>query len=133
MSDSQIGSRKGKNIRNHIWVVNSIICDVLDNRKKKPIDIQIYDYKQCFDSLWLAECMNDMFNGGLQDEKFNLLFNTNSLVNIVVKTPVGKTESRSIQDAVIQGDVFGPMLCSKQVDLIGKEYAHFNILCKLLM
>ena len=25
MSDAQIGSRKGKNIRNHIWVLNSII------------------------------------------------------------------------------------------------------------
>ena len=35
MSDSQIGSRKNKNIRNHIWVLNSIICDVLSSKKKK--------------------------------------------------------------------------------------------------
>ena len=121
MSDSQVGSRKGRNIRNHIWVVNSIICDVLDSKKKKPIDIQIYDYKQCFDSLWLEECMNDMFSGGLKDEKFNLLYNANSLVNIVVRTPIGKSESSSIRKAVIQGDVFGPMLCSKQADLKGKK------------
>ena len=121
MSDSQVGSRKGRNIRNHIWVVNSIICDVLDSKKKKPIDIQIYDYKQCFDSLWLEECMNDMFSGGLKDEKFNLLYNANSLVNIVVRTPIGKSESSSIRKAVIQGDVFGPILCSKQADLIGKK------------
>ena len=121
MSDSQIGSRKGRNIRNHIWIINSIICDILNDKKKKPIDIQVYDYKQCFDSLWLEECMNDMFTGGLQDDKFNLLYNANSLVKIVVRTPVGKTESDDIKNVVIQGDVFGPLLCSKQADLIGKE------------
>ena len=121
MSDSQIGSRKKKNIRNHIWVVNSIVCDTLSTKKKKPIDIQIYDYKQCFDSLWLEECLNDMYAGGLQDDKLNLLHNANTHVNIAVRTPVGKTERGSIHNVVIQGDVFGPMLCSKQVDLFGKE------------
>ena len=121
MSDSQIGGRKGKNIRNHILVLNSIICDTLSVKSKKPIDIQIYDYKQCFDSLWLEECLNDMYAGGLQDDKLNLLHNANTHVNIAVRTPVGKTERGSIHNVVIQGDVFGPMLCSKQVDLFGKE------------
>ena len=35
MSDSQIGSKQNTNIRNHIWVLNSIICDVLSSKKKK--------------------------------------------------------------------------------------------------
>ena len=56
------------------------------------MDIQIYDYKQCFDSLWLEECLNDMYSGGLQDDKLNLLYTANNLVNIAVRTPVGKTE-----------------------------------------
>ena len=68
MSDSQIGSRKRKSIRNHIWVINGIISDVLSTKKKNPIDIQIFDYKQCFDSLWLEECMNDMFQTIIQCE-----------------------------------------------------------------
>jgi hypothetical protein len=33
-----------------------------------------------------------------------------------VKTPVG-----SITNSIIQGDVFGPILCSKQVETFGKE------------
>ena len=41
MSDSQIGSRKGKNIRNHVWVLNSIINETLASKKKHPVDIQI--------------------------------------------------------------------------------------------
>ena len=43
MSDSQVGGRKGKNVRNHIWVLNAIICDVLSTKKKTPIDNQIVD------------------------------------------------------------------------------------------
>ena len=29
MSDSQVGGRRGKNIRNHVWIINGIINDVL--------------------------------------------------------------------------------------------------------
>ena len=121
MSDSQIGGRKGKNIRNHIWVLNSIITDTLKNKNKKPIDVQIYDYKQCFDGLWLEESLNDLYDGGLKDEKLNILHSANKVVNIVVKTPVGRTKSEDIHNVVLQGDVFGALLCSKQADLIGKE------------
>ena len=32
MSDSQVGGRKGKNVRNHIWILNGIICDVLSTK-----------------------------------------------------------------------------------------------------
>ena len=59
--------------------------------------------------------------GGLDDDKFQLLYNANTLVNVAVKTPVGKTKSGIIRNAIIQGDVFGPLLCSKQVDTLGQE------------
>ena len=67
-----------------------------------------------------------MYEGGMKDNKLNLLHNANSLVNIVVRTPVGKTDSGDIKNVVIQGDVFGPMLCSKQVDMFGKECLEEN-------
>ena len=126
MSDSQIGSRKNKNIRNHIWVVNSVIHDVLRTKKKKPIDIIIYDYKQCFDGLWLEETLNDLYDGGLNDDKFNLLHSANKSVELVIKTPIGKTNKGTIHNVVMQGDVFGPLLCSKQVDTFGKECIEEN-------
>ena len=108
-------------MRNHIWVLNGIICDILSSKKTLPIDIGIYDYRQCFDSLWLQECMNDIYKGGIQDDKFALLFNINTHVNMAVKTPVGKTKRGVITNSIIQGDVFGPMMCGKQVDEIGQE------------
>ena len=121
MSDSQIGGRKRKNIRTHIWVINGIITDVLSTKKKNPVDILIFDYKQCFDSLWLQECLNDMFSAGLNDDKFKLLYNINAQVKMAVKTPVGMTDRVDIRNVITQGDVFGPILCSKQVDTFGQE------------
>ena len=42
-------------------------------------------------------------------------------MKIVIKTPVGKSGQEDIENVVIQGDVFGPILCSKQIDTFGKE------------
>ena len=50
MSDAQIGARKGKGVRNHLFVLNSIISDVNNSKKKEPIDINVMDYKQMFDT-----------------------------------------------------------------------------------
>ena len=121
MSDSNIGARKKKNVRNHVWMVNGIISDVLSKKKNHNIDIQILDYKQCFDSLWLQACLNDAYESGIKDDSLTLLYNVNKSVNIAVRTPVGKTERKTIQNVVLQGDIFGSLLCSNQVDTIGKE------------
>ena len=43
MTDSQIGARRNKSVRNHIFVLNSIISDVLKN-KQQPIDLHILIY-----------------------------------------------------------------------------------------
>ena len=126
MSDSQVGGRKGKSVRNHIWILNGIICDVLSKKNKTPIDLGIYDYRQCFDTLWVQECMNDLYKGGIKDDRFKLLYNINTKVDVAVKTPIGKTKRGVITNAIIQGDVFGPMFCAKQVDEIGKECMEMN-------
>ena len=90
MSDSNVGARKNKNIRNHLFILNGIINDVVNN-KDKHIDLIIVDYKQCFDSMWLEECMNDLWNAGLRDDHLSLLYKANSQNQVAIKTPFGKT------------------------------------------
>ena len=77
MSDSNIGARKKKNIRNHIFVVNSIIHDVLSKKSKSPIDIMVLDYTQMFDSECLFQCLNDLYEAGVDDDIFPLLYKAN--------------------------------------------------------
>ena len=120
MSDSNVGARKGKNIRNHIFVINGIITDIL-NTKGKAVDIQILDYKQCFDAMWLEETLNDLYEAGVQDDQLAILYEANKTVDVSVKTPHGLTKREAIQKIILQGDVFGPIECSVTVDTYGKE------------
>ena len=120
MSDSNVGARKMKNIRNHIFILNGVIKEAL--QKKKPeIDIIIVDYKQCFDGLWLEESINDLFEAGIQDRSLATIYEANSNNEVAVKTPFGKTERKSVDKIVLQGEVFGPLECSVSVDKFGKE------------
>ena len=64
MSDSNIGARKNRNIRNLLFILNGFINEAIQS-KKMCIDIQILDYRQCFDSMWLDECINDLYEAGL--------------------------------------------------------------------
>ena len=121
MSDSNVGARKNKNIRNHIFVVNGIIHEVLSSKKKTGIDIQIMDYKQCFDAMWLQETMNDLFEAGVQDDQLALLYEANSKVKVAVKTPSGLTKRVLMKEIILQGDVWGPIECSVSVDTFGKQ------------
>ena len=121
MSSSQVGARKGQNIRNHIWVLNSIMHDVLSSSKNNPVDLQVLDFKQCFDALWLEECLNDLYEGGLEDNMLSLLYEAGRNVKLAVKTPNGISHRKNIDKVVMQGDVFGSLMCSKTVDTFGKE------------
>jgi hypothetical protein len=121
MSDSNIGSRKKKNIRNHIYVVNSIIQDVLSKKANEPIDIMVLDYKQMFDSECLFECLNDLYEAGIDDEIFSLIQEANRENHVAVQTPNGMSRRETFKEIVMQGDVLAPLISSLQVDTIGKE------------
>ena len=121
MSDSNVGARRNKNIRNHIFVINGIICDVLSSKMKKPIDIQIMDYKQCVDAMWLAETMNDLFEAGVKDDQLALIHEANKEVKVAIKTPNGLTDRVAMKEIILQGDVLGPIECSVTVDTFGRE------------
>ena len=121
MSDSNIGARKEKNIRNHIFVLNSVIFDVLKGKSRNPVDIMVLDYKQMFDSECLFEVMNDLYEAGVVDDKFALIFEANRINKVAVKTPHGLSRRMDFEEIVMQGDVLAPLLSSLQVDTFGKE------------
>ena len=121
MTDSQIGARKNKIVRNHLFVLNSIISDVLSSKKKHSIDLNIMDFKQMFDSEELEICMNSLYEANIKNDLFALIYQANKSNYFVVKTPGGLTQVEKIQNKVLQGDVLSPMLSSNMVDKnIGK-------------
>ena len=100
MSDSNIGGRKNKNIRNHVFMINGIINEVI-NGKAKSVDIEIIDYRQCFDSMWLSESINDLYESGIRDDNLAIIHAANSHNLVAVKTPVGITNREPIENIVM--------------------------------
>ena len=121
MSDCQMGGRKGKGGRNNIFIVNGIIHDVMSSKKKEAVLLQIYDYKQMFDAINLEQAASDIYDVGLNDDNQTLIYEANKEVKMAVNTPNGLSERQNIENVVLQGDTFGSILASVQVDSIGKE------------
>ena len=76
MSDSNIGGRKQRNIRDHLFVLYAVINSVLKGGEQ-CIDIQVYDIKKAFDALWMTDCFNDLYDilpTGVRNDKILLLY-----------------------------------------------------------
>ena len=82
--------------------------------------MEILDYKQCFDSMWLEETINDLFDTGLRNDNLNMIFKLNENNKVAVVTPHGITERVDINRIVMQGENLAP-LESVQIDSFGKK------------
>ena len=56
LTDSNIGARKSRNIRDNLFVLYAI-CNSVINGQEEPIDVQVFDVVKCFDALWMEECV----------------------------------------------------------------------------
>ena len=115
LSDSNVGGRKKRNIRDHIFVINSVINDMIRG-DADDCDIQAIDIVKCFDEMGYAETHNDLWDVCPQDNKFNLIAKMDEEVNVKVKTPVGQTEEFKLNNVVLQGTVLAPLKCSIQCE-----------------
>ena len=94
MSDSNIGAIKCTNTRNHIFILNGIINETLNN-KKQAVDIVILDYKQFFGGMWLEDCLNTLYETEVQNPNFALKYDANCKNKVAVKTPSGIIEEKN--------------------------------------
>ena len=127
----QVGSQKGRNIRDHTLVLHAVINEARNMRIN--IDINLYDISQCFDALWLKETINDLYISGVKNRNLNLLFEGNLETQMLVKTRFGNTDRVTLEEMVMQGSVPGPILCSNQLSKLsnrmyvdGSVYMYMN-------
>ena len=119
LSDSNVGARRNRNIRDNIFILNAITNSVV-NGGEDPVDVQLFDIDKCFDSLWVEECINDIFEAGLDNDKLVLLYLENQNANIAVKTASGKSKRVYIRNIFMQGTVWGSLLCTATMDKLGQ-------------
>ena len=116
MSDCQMGGRKRKSSKNNIFIINGLIHEVMSSKKVKAILLQIYDYRQMFDSINLQQALSDLYDVGVNDDNLALIHKANKDIYMAVKTPNGLTDRQTISNCVLQGDTWGSILASVQVD-----------------
>ena len=120
LTDSNVGSRKNKNIRNHSFVINGIIQDTIN--KNKSVDLAILDFRQCFDAMSVDVTTNDLYNNGVTNDQLNLMNQCDASSLIAVKTPVGITKRVKVKKVVAQGEVMSNLKCTVSVDSISEKH-----------
>ena len=85
-----MGSRKRQNMCDNLNVVNANMMEA-NKQSFEACDNSVYDVKKCHDSLWLHECINDLWEAGVKDDRLALLFLENYSAHIAIKTISGNT------------------------------------------
>ena len=104
LSACNVGGRKGRSVRDNIFVLYAILNSIRRGVKEAH-DMQVYDVQQCFDAMWLEECINAIYEAGLQNDKLNLLYLTNESAEVAIETSIGITNRTTIMKIVMQGTV----------------------------
>ena len=88
----------------------------------KELDLVFYDVCQAFDSLWPEKTYLDLFNNGVNDDMLNLLYEGSKEAEVRVKTPIGETNMKEINNNIIlQGETPSSILCNSSMDMMTKE------------
>ena len=123
MSDSNVGARRKRNVKDHLLIVHGVINSVIRG-EDECIDIQIYDIEKAFDAMWLEDCLNDIVDTLPQhnhNDKISLLYKCNKENKVAVKTSAGLTDRVDVPCVVQQGGTWGSMMCSNSIDTIGRK------------
>ena len=120
LTDSNVGARRQRNIRDNIFVINAITNNIA-RRNLKDIDITGYDAEKCFDKFFAKECFNDIYENGFTNDKLPLLFKENMNAKVAVKTSKGTTRPFTISEVIMQGTVWASLFCTSTMDKLSKQ------------
>ena len=98
----------------------------------KELWLTFYDIEKCFDSLWLEDRINSLWDLGVKDDFLCLIYLMNIKATVTIKTPLEDTDPLFLSNFVKQGTVLGPVLsnCSLNklsTDSIGYDFGSVQI------
>ena len=117
-SPFQCGGKKGTSTIDHTLTILEII-----NRNKylnKETYVIFIDMEKCFDKLWLESGIIELWKSGMNPNDAKMIYKMNKNANIIVHTPVGITDQFKVTNTVKQGTIYGPRICSKEIEKINE-------------
>ena len=94
---------KERGVVNNLFIMRALISHSL--YVNQPLFLTFYDIEKCFDSLWLEDCINSLWENGVQNDNLYLIYLLNKKASITVKTPLGNASPFVIKNFVKQGTV----------------------------
>ena len=91
------------------------------NGSEDSLDICKCDVEKCFDGLWTHECISDIYEARMTNDKLPLLFKMNQNATVAIKTVQGMTKRKNIKNIIMQGTVWGLLLCTSTLDKLPKQ------------
>ena len=85
MSESNIGGRKNRMAKDHLFILYGVINSVNNDKSEESIDVLVYDIEKAYDKLFLDECMNDLVETLPEekaDDKLSLLHKANETMKV---------------------------------------------------
>ena len=134
MDKSNIGGRRQRMAKEHLFVLYGMISEIVNNKNADPIDVVVYDVEKAYDKLWLDDSLNDLVDT-LSEEKSNnnvtLLKKLNETTSVSIKTPFGQTERETFNNIVQQGGSWGGILCANSVGSVETKSGEIKSSTKL--
>ena len=87
----------------------------------KELLITFYDIEKCYDSLWLEDCTNSLWDLGMKNDTLFPIYLMNTKASVTIKTPMGDTYPLILSNLVNQWTVLGPVLNNCSLDRFSKE------------
>ena len=106
----QAGSTTNRSCSDNMFLLRGVLNHA--RYLNKPVYLLAYDFTQCFDSLWLEDCLLSLWDLGVSNQLIGMMFKMNQYANVTINTPHGKTDKFGVERIVKQGTVLGPDLCS---------------------
>ena len=122
----QTGGIKNRSTVDNIFIITSII--ELNRYLKKTTCLLLTDAEKCFDKLWLDDRVFELWRCGTDVRDCMMIRRLNERAEVVVKTPVGETDTFTLKNIVRQGTVYGPQICIASMDkvnLVGRDVATY--------
>ena len=84
------GGMRGKGVVDNLFLLRGLP----DHAKYlgKEVWVTFYDTEKCFDSLWLQDYINSLWENGIKDDILSLVYFLNTKANMVVKSPFRETK-----------------------------------------
>ena len=117
MSESNIGGRRKRMAKDHLFLVYGVINEVI-NGKGNPVEIMVMDIEKAYDKLNLKSSLNDMIDTIPKEyvnDKVALLYKTNERTDVAIKTPFGLSNRISFNEVVQQGGCLGGFFAQIQL------------------